>query len=249
MKHPDDHPSDSDEPRDPDDSGEDRNSDDDDQPVHGQVRHSNLSARLPESVGTGVFSNGVMILTGPHEVVLDFALRIGEPHRIVSRVVMTPGVAHQFVAALQENLENYSRRFEPIHMPRARTESETSDEDSESEREPKPPEAATGGSPAVAIAENEARRKHPENRPGPSTPPDIEDIYRELRLSDEMLSGRYANAVLIRHSPTEFCFDFITNIFPRSAVSSRIYMAAPHVPPFLNSLTSSLSFRPPDYEP
>ena len=46
-----------------------------------------------------------------------------------------------------------------------------------------------------------------------------------------MLSGRYANAVLIRHSATEFCFDFITNFYPQSAVSARVYIAAPHLGP------------------
>ena len=86
---------------------------------------------------------------------------------------------------------------------------------------------------------------HPENIPAPPAPPQIEDIYDELRLPDDMLSGSYANAVLVRHTGTEFCFDFITNIFPRSAVSSRVYMAAQHVPLLLQSLIRSLNPGPP----
>ena len=76
--------------------------------------------------------------------------------------------------------------------------------------------------------------------PPPPASTNIEQIYDELRLPDAMLSGRYANAVLIRHSPTEFCFDFITNIFPRSAVASRVYLAAANVGGLLQSLQRSL---------
>jgi hypothetical protein len=55
-----------------------------------------------------------------------------------------------------------------------------------------------------------------------------------------MLSGDYANSVLVRHSATEFCFDFITNIFPLSAVSSRVFLAVPQVPLLLQSLSRAL---------
>ena len=69
--------------------------------------------------------------------------------------------------------------------------------------------------------------------------PTIEEIYEELRLPDERLAGVYANAVLIGHSASEFNFDFIANFFPRSAVSARIYMSAPHVPRLLDTLERS----------
>ena len=54
------------------------------EPIHGQVRHSNVSARISDEVSVGVFSNGVMILSGMHESVLDFAMRMGETQRIVT---------------------------------------------------------------------------------------------------------------------------------------------------------------------
>src|SRR3989440_3109236 len=75
--------------------------------------------------------------------------------------------------------------------------------------------------------------------PQPATPPPIDEIYDQLKLPDDMLSGSYANAVMIAHSPSEFCFDFITNFYPRSAVSSRVYLSAPQVPGFLNTLARS----------
>jgi hypothetical protein len=196
-------------------------------PLHGQVRHSHLSARVPENVGHGVFSNGVMILTGPFEIVLDFVLRFGEPNRIVSRVVLPHVVARQLVTVLQENLAGFEKRFGPApRIPWMRT---PADE--------RTAPAGEAGSPGVHPADS----GHPENVPGPSAPPHIEDIYDELRLPDKMLSGSYANAVMVRHTATEFCFDFITNIFPRSAVSSRVYLAVPHVPLFLQSLIHSLN--------
>jgi hypothetical protein len=74
----------------------------------------------------------------------------------------------------------------------------------------------------------------------PNTPaPSIDDIYSQLKFPDEMLSGTYANAVMIMHSPSEFVFDFITTCYPRSVVSSRVFLAAPQVPGLLANLTQS----------
>ena len=70
-------------------------------------------------------------------------------------------------------------------------------------------------------------------------PPSIEEIYEQLKLPDDMLSGDYANAVMIAHTPAEFCFDFITNFYPRSAVSCRVFLSAPQVPRLLDSLIRS----------
>ncbi|MEZ6132881.1 MAG: DUF3467 domain-containing protein [Planctomycetaceae bacterium] len=96
-----------------------------------------------------------------------------------------------------------------------------------------------------ALAEN--IRKH-EDRFGeillPSAPvPDpnapkqtAQDLYDQLKLSDEKLSGQYANAVMIGHTSSEFSLDFITTFFPRSAVSSRVFVAAQNARRLLDSL-------------
>lgn len=211
----------------PDDNNDDSEDQEEDRTVQGQVRHHQLSARVPDDIGNGVFSNGVMILTGPFELVLDFVLRMGEQQRIATRVILPHIVGQQFVNALRDNIANYERRFGPIaQIPRVI------------------PEPVTGGSeplpPVDTGLSGEIPAFHPENLPAPPNPPHIEDIYNELKLPDGMLSGRYANGVLIRHSPTEFCFDFITNVYPRSAVSARVFLATPHVMPFLKSLSRSL---------
>jgi len=82
----------------------------------------------------------------------------------------------------------------------------------------------------------------PPQMPKPAVPPrqpTIQEIYDELKLPDEQLSGSYANAVMIGHTPGEFVLDFITNIFPRSAVSQRIYVSAAQYPRVLDTLTQA----------
>ncbi len=160
-----------------------------------EIKHQQVSARVPEKVSKGVFSTGALVLQGPHEFVIDFVLRLTNPHHISSRVILPFSLIPSFLGALRENLNNFAKRFGP---PPAL---------------PTPPPAAQ--------------------------PPSIEEIYDQLKLPDEMMSGVYANAVMIAHTPSEFCFDFITNFYPRSAVSARIYLSAPQVPRFLETLTRS----------
>jgi hypothetical protein len=68
-----------------------------------------------------------------------------------------------------------------------------------------------------------------------------QEVYDELKLPDELLSGAYANGVMIGHSASEFKLDFLTNLFPHSAVSSRVYLSAPQIPRLLDSLESTYS--------
>lgn len=63
-----------------------------------------------------------------------------------------------------------------------------------------------------------------------------QEVYDDLKIKDELLSGAYANAVMIGHGPHEFSFDFITNFYPNSAVSSRVFLAAGQVPRLYDSL-------------
>lgn len=75
------------------------------------------------------------------------------------------------------------------------------------------------------------------NQSGPRPP--IQDVYDNFKLPDEMLSGSYANAVLIGYTAAEFSFDFVTNFFPHPAVSNRVFLSAPHVLQLLESLKSN----------
>lgn len=224
------------------------------QPIHGQVRYSHVSARVPEDVGNGHFASAVMVMTGPFEHVLDFILRLSEAPRVVARVVLPPTVVRQFVRALEQNIANFEGNFGPLPRPPRLIQTPQS---TEVEAEDDPPAATSKEAGSVPFepggaegADSPQWTTHPPDSDllEPSLvsppPPDIEQIYDELRLPDALLSGRYANAVLIRHSSTEFCFDFITNIFPRSSVSARVYLSAANVAGLLQSLHRSIEQRP-----
>jgi hypothetical protein len=73
----------------------------------------------------------------------------------------------------------------------------------------------------------------------PPVQPSIQEIYDELKLSDDLLPGAYCNAVMIGHSPAEFCVDFIANGYPRSIVSARVLIAAANYPRILETLKGS----------
>ena len=78
--------------------------------------------------------------------------------------------------------------------------------------------------------------------PGASAPRQltIQEIYDELKIPDERLTGSYANGVMIMHNATDFKFDFLTNLYPQPAVSSRIFLSAPQVPRLHKSLEQHL---------
>ena len=47
-----------------------------------------VSARVPESVGTGVLSTGVIVMTGANEFVVDFIQGLGQPaQQLLARLV------------------------------------------------------------------------------------------------------------------------------------------------------------------
>ena len=70
--------------------------------------------------------------------------------------------------------------------------------------------------------------------------PSPQEIYDDLKLPDEVLSGTYANGVMIGHGATEFGLDFLTSFFPQSAVSSRVFVAAGQIPRLLDSLKGAV---------
>lgn len=204
------------------------------EPIHGQVRHSNVSARISDDVSVGVFSNGVMILSGQHESVLDFAMRMGETQRIVTRVILPNPVARQLGTVLQENMRLYESNFGTMpSMPKLKNaESVTGTAAAPFSETSSSSEGGGGGSQG-----DEGLTEQPKVQP---PIPSIDEIYDELKIPEAVATGRYANAVMVRHSGTEFCFDFIANFYPRSVVTSRVYMAVPHVPPVLSSILRSM---------
>ena len=160
-----------------------------------QVQVPGNTARVPSSIGSGVFSTGAIVMTGQHSFVLDFVQQMGVPSNLVSRVILPHAVMPRFIAALEQNISLYEKKFGPIpQMPKP----------------PKPP-----------------RR------------PSVQEIYDNLKIPDEELPGHYADGVIIRHSPAEFGFDFVTHFYPHAAVSRRIFVSTPHVPQMLNAMNSN----------
>jgi hypothetical protein len=160
-----------------------------------QVRIQHVTARVPDHVGRGAFSTGVIVMTGGTEFILDFVQNIGGPPSVVTRVVMPHGTLPQFAEALRKNLEMFTQRFGP-------------------------PPVLPKGSP-------------------PAKPQTAQEIYDELKIPDTILSGSYANGVMIGHTASEFKLDFLSNLFPHSAVSARVFLSAPQVPRLLESLDST----------
>ncbi|GAA4448576.1 DUF3467 domain-containing protein [Novipirellula rosea] len=76
-----------------------------------------------------------------------------------------------------------------------------------------------------------------QNQPRRPTP---QEIYDDLKMPDHVLSGVYANGVMIGHGASEFGLDFLTSFFPQSAVSSRVFVAAGQVPRLLDSLKGAV---------
>jgi hypothetical protein len=85
--------------------------------------------------------------------------------------------------------------------------------------------------------------------PTPPTPPSgaekprkqtPQEIYDDFKMSDDQLSGVYANGVMIGHGASEFGLDFLTSFFPQSAVSARVFLAAGQVSRLLDSLRGAV---------
>ena len=80
----------------------------------------------------------------------------------------------------------------------------------------------------------------PVPNPNQARRPSPQEIYDDLKLPDDVLSGVYANGVMIGHGASEFGLDFLTSFFPQSAVSARVFVAAGQVPRLLESLRGAV---------
>ncbi len=214
---------------------------DDGPPLHAEFRFQPVSARVPESISPGQFANGAIVMSGPHEFLIDFVLRLHQPNSIVGRVVLPFEVTGQFIRALQSNLRQYEKTFGPIAptpMPLRKK---------SSEGESIQPAAASETNLAQTSGTSSTNQPQMESlsgdSPGRRPPVQIDEIYDGLKFPEKHQSGSYANAVLIRHTNTEFCFDFVANFYPRPIVVNRFFLAVGQVLPFLNSVSHSYEQR------
>ena len=83
------------------------------------VQQQHVAARVPEKMSRGVFSNGVIVISGGCEFVLDFLQNLGHPPQVVSRVVLPHVTMPQVIQALQQNLDLFNQKFGEIaEIPR-----------------------------------------------------------------------------------------------------------------------------------
>ncbi len=219
-----------------------------------------IRARVPEHVARGAFSTGVIIMTAQTELILDFIQNLGRPHQVVARVVLPHSVLPQLVDALQRNMELYKSRWGELpylpQLPPVQTSvpghpvpAAQSPSDGQSGQHAGTSQSVVGASGGSAAPGGSGEGQSGSTTPPPATNkpssgfqdtgvrrPSAQEIYDDLKIKDELLSGVYANAVMIGHGPHEFSFDFITNFFPHSAVSSRVFLSAGQVPRFYDSL-------------
>ena len=87
--------------------------------------------------------------------------------------------------------------------------------------------------------------KPPVQQPRPS----IQELYEHFKLPEDLMSGAYANSVLIGHSPSEFLFDFITGFYPTASVSCRVFLSAQQIPRTLETLTAALATYQKRFQP
>ncbi len=213
-------------------------------------QHTPVGARVPEKIGRGVFATALMVLQTNELFVLDLLSMTSRPQQVVGRIIMTTTNFSQFLAALRLNVKHFEDELGPL-KPRSTTPHPSS--------HPLPdlPGGAMGGagsgvgSVGVGGGGGVLGGLPPHIGSGPmpetpyarstSSPPGpITEFYEQVRFPEDLLGGSFANAVMIRHTPEEFSFDFISSLYPRPVVVSRVFVAAGRVPSFIDAMAGSL---------
>ncbi len=221
----------------------------------GSVTLRPVSAVVPEHVSRGVFSTGVIAITGNTEFVLDFVLTIGTPSTVVSRVICTHDVLRRIVAAIRRNVESFTDRVGSM-ATEARVDSaqhtppsDVSESGAEDAQIPDSigTEQFVGASIPVPDEPEECGSSSGESTEESGS--DLEsnaikqnplDLYDDIIVADEIQVGVYANGLIIGHTNSEFKLDFVSNMFPKSVVTSRIFMSAPQLVRLLDTLERTL---------
>jgi hypothetical protein len=60
-------------------------------------------------------------------------------------------------------------------------------------------------------------------------PSQVQDLYSKLTIPESVLSGAYANTVLIRHTKEEFILDFLVICHPNPVLAARVLVSPAHV--------------------
>jgi hypothetical protein len=147
-------------------------------------------------------------------------LRMNKPHQIVARVYLPFHLVPPVMGTLRGSLDKHRQSHGPAPAPAAGN--------------PAPGNPAPAPAPAPA---------HPAPTPPAATNAgpvvNVDEVYQDLKMSEEVMCGVYANALLVVYNNSDFCLDFIVNLYPRAVVTARVFMSAAHVASLLTSLTQT----------
>jgi len=202
-------------------------------PRSGSVQANPVAARVSERASRGVFSTGVVILTGGSEFIVDFVQNLGMPTSVVSRVIIPHGAMGRIIDAIERNVEGHEDRFGPITDGITGDSTRENKEVSEASREIVPEQLTS--EQLVGLGELSSAGTTGNVEPSAS------DIYDDIRLENEVESGVYANALMIGHSASEFKLDFIANLYPNSIVTTRVFLSSPQLIRVLQSMKRTYS--------
>jgi hypothetical protein len=221
----------------------------------GSVTLRPVSALVPEQVSRGVFSTGVIAITGNTEFVLDFVLNIGTPNTVVSRVICSHEALRRIVAAIQRNVEAFNARVgaaeSVVRAEAVRGAPPLVDVESRPE---------DGDIPGFINTEQFVGTSIPISEDPPESQSSVEstavstgdepisntakqnplDLYDDMTIPDDVQVGVYANGLIIGHTDSEFKLDFVSNLFPKSVVTSRIFISAPQLIRLVDTLERTL---------
>lgn len=63
----------------------------------------------------------------------------------------------------------------------------------------------------------------------------------QIKISDDILRGAYANQMVVRHSREEFVLDFINVCPPEGVVNARVVVSPGHLKRMIAALSENLS--------
>ncbi len=212
-------------------------------------QHTPVGARVPEKVGRGVFATALMVLQTNELFVLDLLSMTSQPQQVVGRIIMTANSFSQFLAALRLNVKHYEKEIGPLkaRMPPHPSSPPTSGAPGSGSivagggiGDPAGAQGAPGGAGGPPSQTGGGMMPETHGHSTSSPPGPITELYEQVKFPEDLLGGTFANAVMIRHTPEEFCFDFISSLYPRPIVVSRVFAAAGRVPSFIDAMTGSL---------
>ncbi len=62
----------------------------------------------------------------------------------------------------------------------------------------------------------------------------------QVKITDDVLKGVYANLVQVAHSKEEFVLDFMTMMPPQGIVNARVYLSPAHIKRLAAALTDNV---------